>query len=240
MYMRRVLVAVIAIALAVAGGIIAYRAPTGGKGQADLSAKVDRFAANSDNKIEAKDITLGAAAKAHSGKDISSLEVSAPVSQKEEREKSHIQNTQLPAESMYLDEGGINTENINSTLKSDAFNKFIEDLSQQGFSEQQAVDVTRLYSSAAQDAAKDFSSLSIERVACGMKLCAIEAIGSSGDDFNSWFEKFLTNPSGKVYATARYEMANSRNSIEYRLIFSTDPINQAAVSMPAGNYKPGG
>ncbi|MCK9488040.1 MAG: hypothetical protein M0Q42_01320 [Xanthomonadales bacterium] len=141
---------------------------------------------------------------------------------------SSIPRSTLQVERSLLTQAGVDMDVAAVYLKGDSFHGLIDQLVEQGYSEPQAIDLTDLYTMSLQAANIAAPDVSIHRLACGLKLCVLSAHTSAEEAFDPWFGKFLSNPTAKVYSVGRYDKVMADGVVEHRLLFSTDPENNAA------------
>ncbi|MBO9662981.1 hypothetical protein [Dokdonella sp.] len=125
---------------------------------------------------------------------------------------------------------GIDVRVSTSLMMGKKFGDFMERLSLESSSVPLARDITDLYTHAADEAnAAVDNSININ-IACGMVVCGVSATAPTKDAFEAWFKAFVENQSARPNAAGRYDMVLDNGSVEYRIIFSTDPQKNQVIA----------
>lgn len=131
-----------------------------------------------------------------------------------------------------VDVQGVDARAAAFLMMADKFDEFMEQLSLESSSDPLARDITSLYTHSAAEANLGVDNQININITCGMVVCGVAATAPTKDAFDAWFEAFVGSESAPPYAAGRYDMILDDDSVEYRVIFSTDPQRRTAISPP--------
>jgi hypothetical protein len=127
---------------------------------------------------------------------------------------------------------GVDVRASASLMAGKKFDDFMKRLSLESESAPLARDITDLYTRSADEANSNVDNVVDINVACGMVVCGISATAPTKDAFEAWYKAFLENQSAPPQAAGRYDKTIEDGSVEYRIIFSTDPERKGVMMPP--------
>lgn len=135
-----------------------------------------------------------------------------------------IQRVQLAAEFRVLHEGQMDVRETIFLIKSAEFDDFIGEIEQQSEDSPLAQDIGALFGDGLRAITHDTDSpVVLQRLACGMRVCAGRFDTPDEEAWKSYLVEFLANPDLRIYGLFDHSVALDNGTIEKRIVFSTDP-----------------
>lgn len=110
-------------------------------------------------------------------------------------------------------------------LKGDAFDHYMGLIAQQSLRVPEAAELTEAYSLSLEESVRQTPALSLQRLSCGLSLCAGSiSTGSSADaaQFEHWRRTLSLSGSTPAYSMIEVTVDGKDGRVEHRFIFSSD------------------
>lgn len=125
---------------------------------------------------------------------------------------------------------GVDVRASTALMMGNKFDDFMERLSQESSGAPLARDITDLYARAAGEANLGVDNAVSIKIACGMVVCGVSATAPTKDAFETWFKAFVENQTARPHAAGRYDRVLENGSVEYRILFSSDPQKDQVIA----------
>jgi hypothetical protein len=175
-----------------------------------------------------------------SGRPASQSPASAPASGTHEQQRTTRSDPGRPADSnpsrlatestlLFGDE--VNVEAVGSILRTDRFDEMLQAMLDEAQTDADASDLTDTYASSISAQVGTATSLRLDRLACGLRLCA--ATFSDGDEatWTAWTENFQADPQTPSNVFVEHAVALENGAALRRIIFSTDPTTAGVAGL---------
>lgn len=142
-------------------------------------------------------------------------------------------------ESVVLSQGGIRVDRAFDLAQSEGFERFLAELERQNAMDVEARQLTSAYSKEFADvvaAAK--LDVGVEKMACGLSICAVDLTGPQRDD--GVFTPLMNSgkkSGARVFTAVTAIVPNRDGTFSYRMIFTTDPRFNS-VQVPRRDWQP--
>lgn len=150
----------------------------------------------------------------------------------EERPASRVLAAEAPLITEIDGVRGVDLRASTQLMMGDHFGDFLDGLSRESSISPLARDITELYGRSAAEANSVVDNEVGIVMACGTTVCGLSATAPDKETFDAWHKTFLGNQSAPPHAAGRYDMLPDDGSIEYRMIFSTDPERAVPIAHP--------
>jgi hypothetical protein len=130
----------------------------------------------------------------------------------------------LPGESTLLTGSELNAEALGAIIRSDRYTQVLDQMSRDASSDADAAELTQVFEDAIRAQLGSSPVVALERIACGLRLCALRFAG--GDDEHAWLawlERFRNDPQTPHGALVESRVEARPGVFERRVVFSTDP-----------------